>query len=43
MLFRSRQASARGGIVKVRAKGERVILAGQAVVVLRGELNVDPD
>jgi PhzF family phenazine biosynthesis protein len=38
-----RQASARGGIVKVRAKGERVILAGQAVSVLRGELNVDPD
>ena len=38
-----RQASARGGMVKVRAKGERVILAGQAVVVLRGELNVDPD
>ena len=38
-----RQASARGGIVKVRTQGERVILAGQAVVVLRGELNVDPD
>ena len=38
-----RQASARGGIVKVRAKGERVILAGQAVIVLRGELTVDPD
>ena len=38
-----RQASARGGIVKVRAKGERVILAGQAVIVLRGELNVDPN
>ncbi|HKE91982.1 MAG TPA: PhzF family phenazine biosynthesis protein [Gemmatimonadales bacterium] len=38
-----RQASARGGIVKVRTRGERVILAGQAVVVLRGELNVDPD
>jgi PhzF family phenazine biosynthesis protein len=38
-----RQASARGGIVKVRAQGERVILAGQAVVVLRGDLSVDPD
>ena len=38
-----RQASPRGGIVKVRAKGERVILAGQAVIVLRGDLNVDPD
>lgn len=38
-----RQASARGGIVKVQAKGERVILAGQAVVVMRGELSIDPD
>ena len=38
-----RQASARGGIVKVHSKGERVILAGQAVVVLRGDLSVDPD
>lgn len=38
-----RQASARGGIVKVRALGERVILSGQAVVVLRGDLHVDPD
>ena len=37
-----RQASARGGIVKVRARGERVILCGQAVTVLRGNLNVDP-
>jgi PhzF family phenazine biosynthesis protein len=32
------QASARGGIVRVRARGDRVILAGQAVTVLRGEL-----
>jgi predicted PhzF superfamily epimerase YddE/YHI9 len=32
------QASARGGTVGVRVKGERVILAGQAVTVLRGEL-----
>jgi PhzF family phenazine biosynthesis protein len=32
------QASARGGVVKVRVEGERVILAGQAVTVLRGEL-----
>ena len=38
-----RQASARGGIVKVRANGERVMLSGQAVTVLRGDLNVDPD
>jgi PhzF family phenazine biosynthesis protein len=34
------QASARGGIVKTRHRGERVSLAGQAVTVLRGELLV---
>lgn len=32
------QASERGGIVRVRHAGERVVLAGQAVTVLRGEL-----
>lgn len=32
------QASARGGTVRVRLSGERVILGGQAVTVLRGEL-----
>jgi PhzF family phenazine biosynthesis protein len=32
------QASPRGGVLRVRASGERVILAGQAVTVLRGEL-----
>jgi PhzF family phenazine biosynthesis protein len=32
------QASARGGIVRVRIAGPRVKLAGQAVTVLRGEL-----
>jgi PhzF family phenazine biosynthesis protein len=32
------QASARGGVVRVRLQGERVILSGQAVTVLRGEL-----
>jgi PhzF family phenazine biosynthesis protein len=32
------QASARGGIVRVRLAGERVFLGGQAVTVLRGEL-----
>jgi PhzF family phenazine biosynthesis protein len=32
------QASERGGVVKVRLEGERVILSGQAVTVLRGEL-----
>ena len=33
------QASARGGIVRVRSDGARVILGGQAVTVLRGELS----
>ena len=33
------QASARGGIVRVRLAGERVILGGQAVTVMAGELS----
>jgi len=33
------QASTRGGIVRVRISGDRVILGGQAVTVLRGELS----
>jgi predicted PhzF superfamily epimerase YddE/YHI9 len=32
------QASARGGIVRVRLAGNRVILGGQAITVLRGEI-----
>jgi predicted PhzF superfamily epimerase YddE/YHI9 len=32
------QASARGGIVRVRVDGDRVILGGQAVTVMKGEL-----
>jgi len=32
------QASARGGVVRVRLAGDRVTLAGQAVTVLRGNL-----
>jgi predicted PhzF superfamily epimerase YddE/YHI9 len=32
------QASARGGVVRVRLDGERVILGGQAVTIFRGEL-----
>lgn len=32
------QASARGGVVRVRVHGARVLLGGQAVTVLRGEL-----
>jgi len=32
------QASARGGVVKVRLEGDRVFMSGQAVTVLRGDL-----
>ena len=32
------QASARGGVVRVRDRGDRVVLGGQAVTVLRAEL-----
>ena len=32
------QASARGGIVRVRPRGQRVLIAGKAVTVLKGEL-----
>jgi PhzF family phenazine biosynthesis protein len=32
------QASARGGVVQVRVSGDRVILGGYAVTVLKGEL-----
>jgi len=36
------QASRRGGTVRVRTEGERVVLGGRAVTVLRGEI-VGPD
>jgi PhzF family phenazine biosynthesis protein len=36
------QASARGGVVRVRVDGDRVRLSGQTAVVARGELLVDP-
>ncbi len=36
--FLAYQASVRGGVVRVRLNGDRVILGGQAVTVLRGEL-----
>jgi PhzF family phenazine biosynthesis protein len=36
--MRAYQASARGGILLVRLKGERIAISGQAVTVLRGEL-----
>jgi PhzF family phenazine biosynthesis protein len=36
--FLAYQASTRGGVIKVSCKGDRVLLGGQAVLVLRGEL-----
>ncbi len=38
--FTAYQASARGGVMKVRAEGDRVILGGKALTVLRCELMV---
>jgi PhzF family phenazine biosynthesis protein len=37
--FTAFQASARGGVVRVRLKGDRVMLGGQAVTVMTGALN----
>lgn len=36
--LRARQVSARGGELRVRDNGERVVLGGKAVTVLRGEI-----
>jgi PhzF family phenazine biosynthesis protein len=36
------QASARGGIVRAEARGDRVLLGGRAVTVLEGRLTVPP-
>ena len=36
--FTAFQASSRGGVVRVRVQGDRVILGGQAVTVMTGEL-----
>ena len=38
--FTAFQASARGGVVKVRVQGDRVLLGGQAVTVMTGDLMV---
>jgi predicted PhzF superfamily epimerase YddE/YHI9 len=38
--FVAYQASARGGVVRVRSEGGRALLSGRAVTVLRGELAV---
>ena len=32
------QASARGGVVRVRVNGDRILLGGQAVTVMKGSL-----
>lgn len=32
------QASARGGVLRVKPRGERVLIAGKAVTTMRGEL-----
>jgi len=34
------QASARGGVLRVRVEGDRVVLGGQAVTVMHGDLHV---
>ena len=39
--FTAYQASSRGGVVHVRTEGDRVILGGQAVTVMKGELAED--
>jgi PhzF family phenazine biosynthesis protein len=36
--FTAFQASARGGVVRIRLQGDRVILGGQAITVMTGEL-----
>ena len=36
--FRAYQASARGGELRLRLAGDRVIIAGQAVTVIEGRL-----
>ena len=36
--FTAFQASARGGVVRARLQGDRVILGGQAVTIMRAEL-----
>jgi predicted PhzF superfamily epimerase YddE/YHI9 len=38
--FTAYQASSRGGVVRVAVRGDRVLLAGQAVTILSGELRV---
>lgn len=41
--FLARQVSPRGGILKVQLRGDRVLISGQAVTVLKGTLLSAPD
>ena len=36
--FLARQISPRGGVLRVGLEGDRVLLGGQAITVIRGEL-----
>ena len=36
------QASARGGVVRVEVRGDRVVLSGQAITVMQAELSAGP-
>ncbi|MGE5855277.1 MAG: PhzF family phenazine biosynthesis protein, partial [Syntrophaceae bacterium] len=36
--LRAYQASSRGGILRIGLKGDRVLIGGQAVTVMRGEI-----
>jgi predicted PhzF superfamily epimerase YddE/YHI9 len=38
--FRAFQASARTGVLHVKIEGDRVLIGGQAVTVLRGEIDL---
>lgn len=39
--FTAYQASARGGVVRVRVRGDRAFLGGRAVILAKGELVVE--
>ncbi|MDB9529528.1 PhzF family phenazine biosynthesis protein [Oscillatoria sp. CS-180] len=40
--FLARQVSARGGVLKVQVQGDRVLISGQAITVLKGRLLSTP-
>jgi predicted PhzF superfamily epimerase YddE/YHI9 len=41
LTFTGYQASPRGGVVRITPAGERALISGQAVTVLRGELALE--